>query len=215
MKFIMFMILALSSFTLYADDTEVEKIPVKEIKAYVETINPETTCLDEYLKRRKQLIIKLSAAPVTVAVGTAASFYGGALAGAGAAYVIQPDGWGALTYVVGGAFLGVAAGAVSTTADTVATAVQLRNVNLIIQTLASHHMDRESDKVEKLYSKYLKKSERDLDQQEFVKRLVELDVSGKLCDGSLVKQTLVKLGPKLAFKVAKVKGLVRGVDQLP
>lgn len=214
MKFIMFMILALSSFTLYADDSEVEKIPVKEIKAYVETINPETTCLDEYLKRRTQLIVKLSATPVIVAAGAVASFYGGAAAGAGIAYVVQPDGWGALTYVVGGAVLGAAGGAVATTADSAVTAVQLRNTNLIIQALASQLMQRESDRVEKLYAKYLKRSEKDLPQEEFLTKLMQLDEKGSLCDGSLVKQPKIKIGPKLQFKVAKLKGLVKGIDTL-
>jgi hypothetical protein len=214
MKTIMFMILALSSFTLYADEGETKKIPVKEIKAFVETINPETTCLDEYLKRRKQLILKLSASPVIMVAGTAASFYGGGLAGAGVAYVVKPDGWGALTYVVGGALLGVAAGAVSTTADTAITAVQLRNTNLVIQALASQQMQRESDKVEKLYAKYVKRSEKDLSKEEFLSKLMQLDAKGSLCDGSLVKQPKIKIGPKLQFKVAKLKGLVKGVDSL-
>lgn len=214
MKTIMFMILALSSFTLYADEVETKKIPVKEIKAFVETINPETTCLDEYLKRRKQLIVKLAASPVIVAAGAAVSFYGGAAAGAGIAYVVKPDGWGALTYVVGGAVLGAAGGAVATAADSAVTAVQLRNTNLVIQALASQQMQRESDKVEMLYAKYVKRSEKDLSKEEFLNKLMQLDAKGSLCDGSLVKQPKIKIGPKLQFKVAKLKGLVKGIDSL-
>jgi hypothetical protein len=215
MKTIMFMILALSSFTLYADDIEGKKIPVKEIKAYVKTINPDSTCLDEFLKRRNQLIIKLSASPAVLVAGTAGSLYGGALAGAAAVKIIQPGPWLDLGYVVGGAFLGAAGGAVSISADTVVTAVRLRNLNLVIQGVASELMNRETEKVQILHEKYSKRSERDLDQQEFLKRLMDLDASGKLCDGSLVKQPKIKLGPKLAFKVAKLKNIVQAVDQLP
>lgn len=213
MKFIIIMILSLSSLTLHANDPESSKIPVKDIKAYVKTINPDTTCLDEYLKRRNQLIIKLSASPVLIVAGTATSLYGGAFAGIGAAQVLQPNGMADLAYVVGGALLGAAGGAVATTIDTSMTAVELRNLNLILQALASQHLNRESPKVSKLYSRYLKKSEVDLGQDEFLKRLLELDTSGKLCDGSLIKQPRVRLKPKLAYKVAKIKGMVKGIDQ--
>lgn len=213
MKFFALMVALLSSLSLYADDGAVERIPVKEIKAYVESINPDTTCLDEYLKRRKQMIIKLAAAPATVVVGTAASFYGGAIGGVVAAEIIQPGGMQDLAYVVGGAVLGAFGGAAATTAGTAVTAVQLHNLNLIIQTLASQHMNRESDRVAKLHAKYLKRSERDLSEEDFVKRLMELDASGKLCDGSLVKQPKIRLGSKLKFKVARIKGLVKGIDE--
>lgn len=209
--------LMLISAPLFASSEEMDrsdKIKIKDIKAYVETINPDSTCLDEYLKRRKQLIVKLAASPVVIAAGGVASFYGGAVVGVGVAFATNAGGWAPLTYAAYGAVLGVGSSVAGTVTDEVLAAVNLRNTNLVIQAIASQKMDLESDKVDVLYSKYLKKSEKDLGKEEFLSKLLELDGKGSLCDGSLVNQPRIKLGPKLKFKVAKVKGIVSGVDSL-
>ncbi len=192
-------------------DTQ-DKIKIKEIKAYVETINPDSTCLDEYLKRRKQLIVKLSVSPLMIAAGGVSSFYGGALVGLGVAVATNASGWAPLTYAASGAVLGLGAGATGSSTNTVLAAVNLRNTNLIIQTIASQKMNIETDKVAGLYKNYLKKSDKDLSREQFLSRLLELDSAGTLCDGSLVKQPKIKFSSKLKHKVAKLKGVVLGVD---
>lgn len=211
MKLFITMILTFISLASFAQNDDGNRIKISEIKNYVGTINPDSTCLDEYLKRRKQLMIKLAAAPVTIVGGTLASFYGGALAGS---LISVAGGYDQLTSVIGGAFLGTVGGAVGTTAASVQTVITLNNTNLILQTIASEKMERKSNRDEKLYAKYLKKSQKDLSQDEFLSKLMELDASGAICDGSLVKQPKIRLGFKLKYKVVKLKGLVKAIDSL-
>ena len=211
MKLFITMILTFISLASFAQNDDGNRIKISEIKNYVGTINPDSTCLDEYLKRRKQLMIKLAAAPATIVGGTLASFYGGALAGS---LISVAGGYDQLTSVIGGAFLGTVGGAVGTTAASVQTVITLNNTNLILQTIASEKMERKSNRDEKLYAKYLKKSQKDLSQDEFLSKLMELDASGAICDGSLVKQPKIRLGFKLKYKVVKLKGLVKAIDSL-
>jgi hypothetical protein len=211
MKMVTTLLMLIMSYSLFASE-DVEKIKVKDIKEYVQTINPDSTCLDEYLKRRTQLIVKLSASPVIIAAGGVGSFYAGGVAGLGISVLAQADGWSALGYVVGGAVLGTAAGVAAGGTDAALTAVNLRNTNLVIQALASRKMNLPSNKVERLYGKYLKKSSKDLAFEDFQDELVRMDEEGALCDGSLVKQPKIKIGPKLQFKIPKLKQLILGMD---
>jgi hypothetical protein len=211
MKMVTTFLILIMSYSLFASE-DMEKIKVKDIKEYVQTINPDSTCLDEYLKRRTQLIVKLSASPVIIAAGGVGSFYAGGVAGLGISVLAQADGWSALGYVVGGAVLGTAAGVAAGGTDTALTAINLRNTNFVIQALASIKMNLPSDKVERLYSKYLKKSSMDLSFEDFQDELVRMDEEGVLCDGSLVKQPKIKIGPKLKFKIPKLKQLIIGMD---
>lgn len=196
-------------------ETEVEqneRIKIKEIKQYLETINPDTTCMDELVKRRKQLIVKLSLSPVVIAAGGMASFYVGGAVGAGAAHVLgATQGWTGLGYVVGGAVLGTAAGAVALTADTAIGISHLVGNNLILKALAEYHMDRPGQKMQKLHQKVTRKLKTPLSEEEFQEWLVNLDETGKLCDGSLVKQPRLRIGPKLKYKVSKVSDLKRAL----
>jgi hypothetical protein len=212
MKSILALVVAFTHFQIRADDG-VKRIPMKEIKAYVETMNPDSTCMDELIKRRKQLGLKLGLTPVTTPLVSAASMYGGALSGALAAEVVRPGGMASLGYLVGGAFFGFVGGAGAISVDITKAAVQLNYVNLLIQTLGSYYMGISSERVSELHERYLRRSVRDLDQREFLSRLVELDSSGRLCDGSLIKRPAIAIGSKLAFKVARMKGLVKGIDQ--
>jgi hypothetical protein len=211
MKKVTTLLLLIMSCSLFASE-DMEKIKVKDIKEYVQTINPDSTCLDEYLKRRTQLIVKLSASPVIIAASTAGSFVAGGAAGAGISVLAQADGWSALGYVIGGAMLGTVAGVAAGGTDTALTAINLRNTNLVIQALASRKMNLPSEKVERLYSKYLKKSSKDLSYEDFQEELMRMDEEGVLCDGSLVKQPKIKIGPKLQFKIPKLKQLILAMD---
>jgi hypothetical protein len=201
-------ILMISSISTPADTGT--KVRIKEIKSYLKTIDNDTTCMDEYIKRRKQLIVKLSLSPITMTAGTVASIYVGGAAGAGAAIVTGvADGWQGLGYVAGGMMLGTAAGAVATTVDTTATAVTLRNIDLILKTLGEQYLNRDGLKSEKLHLKYVKKSGTEISKDEFITRLMVADANGTLCDGTMVKQPRLRIGPKLKFKVAKLKDIAR------
>lgn len=207
MKKLLVILLTLSCSNLYADVTP--KVKIKEIKAYLQTINPETTCMDEYLKRRKQLIVKLAASPVLIVGAGAASTYAGAMTGGAIAGAAGAEGWGVMGYAIGGAAVGMVAGGGVMIADTTATALVLSNMTMIVKTLAEQHMNRDEIKTEKLYKKYIKRAKSDISQDEFVAKLMAADANGSLCDGSMVKQPKIRLGTKMQFKVAKLKDVVR------
>ncbi len=220
MNKIITLVALLMSCSLLASDG-VERIKVKDIKKYVQTINPDSTCLDEYLKRRTQLIVQLSASPVIIAAGV-----GGGLAGGFGAFLVStylldvplsvPDdwvlSWAISTHAEIGLLIGSVAGAAATVANATITAINLRNTNLIIQALASEKMNLESDRVFILYARYLMKSKKGLSLEDFKTELMKMDEEGVLCDGSLVKQPKIKIGPKLKFKIPKLNGLVLGMD---
>jgi hypothetical protein len=209
MKKLLTVILLVSSTNLLAGP---QKVTIKEIKAHLQTINPESTCMDEYIARRKQLMIKLGLTPVVAVAGTMGSTYVGGMTGVAIGGASGAEGWSGLGYAIGGAMVGMATGVVAVGVDTTVTAVTLNNIDLILRTLAEYHLNVEGTKSEKLYSKYLKKSQTDLSKEEFLAKLIAADEDGTLCDGSWVKQPKIKIGPKLKFKVAKLKDLVKGVD---
>lgn len=211
MKNLLVVLVTLSSLNAFAQK-ESEKIKIKEIKNHVKTSNPDSTCLDEYLKRRKELIIKLSVSPAVAVAGTVAGGYTGGMSGLGIATATSVEGWSALGYVIVGAAAGGAAGAVATVAGTTATGITLANNVLITKTVAEQQLGRSGVYSDKLYAKYLKKSQVDLSKEEFLNKLVEADQEGDLCNGSMVKQPKVKIGTKLKYKVAKLKDLVRYID---
>lgn len=211
MKFLMTAILFLSVSNVSAQTPK--NVTIREIKEHLKTINTETTCMDEYLARRKQLIVKLSLSPVIAVAGTVASTYVGGATAAAIATARGVEGWSGLGYTIGGAALGAAGGAVAVGVDTTITGVTLANNVLITKAVAEQHLGREGILTEKLYKKYLKKSKVDLSKEEFVEKLIKADETGELCDGSMVKQPRIKIGTKLKFKIAKLKDLVRFIDQ--
>ncbi len=202
----------LLSVMLLISCTNVFAVTIKDIKAHLKTINPETTCMDEYLGRRKQLIVKLGLTPVVAVAGTVASTYVGGVAGVGLGMANNAEGWSGLGYAIGGAMVGAAAGVVAVGVDTTVTAVTLNNIDLILRTLAENHLNVEGPKTDKLYAKYVKKSKLDLSKEEFMSKLLEADADGTLCDGSMVHQPRVRIGTKLKFKVAKLKDVVANMD---
>lgn len=211
MKTLLGLVLVLSISNAFAEEVPA-KIKIKEIKNHLSIINPETTCLDEYLQRRKQLMVKLAISPGVAIAGTMASVYAGGALGAGVAVASGVEGWGGLGYVIGGGLIGGATGVVAVAGDAAVTAVTLNNINLILKTVAEQRMDKEGPYSNKLYKKYLKKSKRDISREEFIARLIEADENGKLCNGTMVKQPRIRIGMKLKYKVAKLKDLIRYVD---
>lgn len=207
MKKLLAIVLVIFCSNLFADVTP--KIKIKEIKAYLKTINPESTCMDEYLRRRKQLIVKLSVSPVLIVGGAVASTYVGAVTATAIAVAAGAESWGVMGYAIGGAGLGMVSGGGVLIADTTATAMVLNNLTIIVKTLAEQYMEREGVKTEQLYKKYVKRAKSDISKEEFLSKLMMADANGSLCDGSMVKQPSIRIGTKMQFKVAKLKDVVR------
>ena len=192
-------------------DEEVIEAPavrIKDVKELITSIGPEKTCMDEYLKRRKQLIIKLSLSPVTIVAGTYAATIGGAFVGLGVVYVTGIDPLAGVVLSMFGS--GLATG-VGTSANTSIAAFQLADVDRILKTLAELHLNHPGKKSAKLYAKYAKNSRNPVNEQTFLGKLLELDNSGNLCDGSMVKKPRLASGRKLKHKLARSKQLAEHI----
>ena len=202
-----------AAMTMNAADLELheplEKVKVNEIKGLVKDLGPEATCLDEYLQRRKQLLIKFAVTPVVLGASAAAAAVVGGYTGVGIAAATGQGshGWTALGYFIGGAMVGTASTVLVVTADTTASGLNYYDNDLMMKALGEYYLDREGEKMNKLYSKVTKKMDVKPSYDEFVDKLVAMDQSGELCDGSLVKQPMVKLGFKLKYKLARPKNL--------
>ena len=188
-------------------DEEVIEAPavrIKAVKELIASIGPDNTCMDEYLKRRKQLIIKLSLSPVTIVAGTYAGTIAAGLVGVGIASVVSFDPLGG---VILGMFSGFVGTGIGTLANTNIAAFQLADVDRILKTLAELHLNQPGKKSAKLYAKYAKNADKPVDELTFQDKLLELDNSGNLCDGSMVKKPRLASGRKLKHKIARSKQL--------
>jgi hypothetical protein len=185
-----------------------DEVKIKDVKKLITEIGPENTCMDEYLKRRTNLIIQLSLTPVTVVAGTYVGAMGVGLAGVGLASALAAD------QLVGFAF-GLTAGALGGSGGTISAssiaAVQLADIDRIVKALAEQHLNQPGEKSAKLYAKYAKKSENPVDEQTFFTSILELDDSGKLCDGSMVKKPRIGSGRSLKHKLARTKQLAANI----
>ncbi len=200
----------------YADENlEVPKTKISDVKELLSSMNPEATCMDEYLQRRNQLILKLSLSPITIVVGTAISGYTGAMGAGLLADIISNPATGVyadrLIYVVYGLLGGFTAGAAGTITDTNMAAFQLSDIDTIVKALAEQYRNESGKKSDKLYARFSKKQENPISKEVFLAKLMEMDANGKLCDGSLVKQPRFKLGSRLKFKVARTKHLRKAI----
>ena len=192
-------------------DEEVIEVPavrIKAVKELIASIGPDNTCMDEYLKRRKQLIIKLSLSPVTIVAGTYAATLGGAFVGLGVVYVTGIDPLGGV--ILGMFGTGLATG-IGTLANTNIAAFQLADVDRILKTLAELRLNQPGRKSAKLYAKYARSSKNPVDELTFQDKLLELDNSGNLCDGSMVKKPRLASGRRLKHKIARSKQLADNI----
>lgn len=206
-----------SPFVLTAENAnEVEivedtrKVRVKEVKDLVNNLNKSETCLEDFLKRRKQLITKFILTPVTLTASAAITAFAGGAAGAGVApLIVGPhDQWASLGYFIGGAMLGGATGVIIMTADTISAGKNFSENEMMMKALAEYYLERDHDKMELLYLKVVEKMNTPRPgYEEFIEKYLELDRTGALCDGSLVKQPRIRLGSKLKYKMARVKDL--------
>lgn len=183
-------------------------IRIRDVKEFISTMNPDATCLDEYLQRRKQLVGKLILSPVIIAAGTSVGFMAGAYGTLGIIHLVgNPGSWSSLGYIVfGGLATGAAVGG-TTLADSGFSIFDFRDIDLISKALAEQYLGQSGTKSEKLYANYSKKNPNAIPSEEFFQRLMELDQNGKLCDGSMVKQPRIRLGFKLKYKVARTRNL--------
>jgi hypothetical protein len=218
MKFIPLLLIFLVSFHSLAQETvsdEVEvfvhnesidenSIKIQDVKKLVQDIGTDNTCLDEYLKRRKNLIIWVSASPLTVVAGTYGAAIAMGYAGAGVAALIGADALGGVVLGIGFGGLGAAFGTVS---DAASSAFKLAEIDRLTKALAEQHLGMDGENSNKIYAKYLKNNETPLEQSVFFEKLIELDKNGKLCDGSMLKKPRFGTGAALRYKLARVKHL--------
>lgn len=185
------------------------KVKISDVKNLVSSqLDNGSTCLDEYLKRRKQLLVKFAFTPVTVSASVAASIAAGGMTGVAIAKLTGVGGdWTALGYFIGGAMIGTATTIVVLTADTTMSGLNYYDNDLMMKALGEHYLNRDHRKFEELYLKATKKMTVKPSFEEFVDRVVSMDQSGELCDGSLVKQPRIRLGTKLKYKLARPKDL--------
>jgi len=168
--------------TIASEIEENSSIKISEVKQLALELGSENTCLDEYLKRRRNLIIRLSASPVTVVAGTYAAAVGLGFAGVGVATVVGAD---QLAGVVLGLFVGFTGGGAATLTDTGLVVAQLVEMDRLTKALAEQHLGQPGKNSKKIYTQYSKKNQNPLEQEVFFNKLLELDSNGKLCDGSL------------------------------
>ena len=193
---------------------EESHISIREVKDLARSLPVDSTCLDDYLKRRTQHITNLALTPVYVTAAVAGGSYAGGATAAGVAAVTGVQGWGALGYIIVGGAAGAGLSVAYVAYDTTKSALGMIDNNLMLKVLSEQYLNKEGPKTQKLYQKYLKKAGRDhLSKDEFVAKLMEADANGNLCDGTLVKQPRFKIGFKLKYKVAKSKDFINSLSK--
>lgn len=180
----------------------------KVLELVQENIGANNTCLDDYIKREKQLRRFLIWAPPLVVPAVPAAFYGGAyVTAATLSYVGAGGGWNGLVYtILGGTIAGLTTTGVFLTLEVVKGiefAAMRRMTNLITASQARNYEHKSVKKYVKKYNKLYPADE--LTTHELVDRVIDLDSSGKLCDGSVRGKANPR---KLKHKLAKRKHLL-------
>jgi hypothetical protein len=211
------LMLILPSLT-FAQETKLPNIKIKDVKAWIKNTDSNETCADEYLKRRKQLGWSMALTPITVAGSTVVGALGGGLIGRAAFAAAGPtEAWADLGYIVGGVALGAFAGVgVSTTSATISTVNFFNNQRLLKLIVESH--TEIGHALEVLHRKYEDQYPEDqLSIQDFAAKIADLDLTGKLCDGSIVAPKRHKKGRKLKQNLATKKEIFthihKGLDK--
>lgn len=184
-------------------------IRVKEIREYLKTADVTRTCMDEMVKLRGRMILKLSLKPIEgiieFAGGAYLGFFAGAMIAGGPA-----KGWDALLGGVLGAFAGMGGAIIYTGVDTSVTSVKLHRLNLILKALGEQAMGRAGSKTDALYDFYSHRSSSvPMSKEAFVSRLIEADRNGSLCDGSMIRHRIFRRG--LRSRVAGAKEFVNAI----
>jgi hypothetical protein len=191
-----------------------EKLTMKEVKEIASSIPPENSCIDEYLKRRKQLITQLVLKPLSGAAAISSGIIGGFWVGATLGKLdSRYDGWAQLGWAIGGGMLGTVASTSYVIVDTTLESIQLAQIQTITKSLAEIHSNHHLISTKKLYLKLYKTDNVDENELEsFSLKLKDLDASGKLCDGSLMPSKRFDWQKRrLKNKVARYKHLRKSV----
>ena len=188
---------------------EAKAIRISDIREYLKNTDVSKTCMDEMLRRRRQLILKLSLKPVLAPIEFAGSVF--VLGKAGQAIGAASHGEMAdLAGAVTGMFLGGAGVIIYTGIDATVTAVQLHRQNLILKALGEQYFGQPGVKTDELYAMYLKQAPAQaMTKDQVVASLIDLDREGALCDGRLKRKPLVRLGSKLKYQVVNSKDFVK------
>ncbi|MBI2519892.1 MAG: hypothetical protein HYV97_05735 [Bdellovibrio sp.] len=157
------------------------------------TINPDNTCLDEYIDEANRQIWHTGLTPPLGAAGTFGLGFGGAMAGGYVAQLVGTVGWEALGFMGVGAFAGLCVGtAALATLETVAI-TKLVQTNFLIKVIAESKGN--SQNTRKNLTKFLMKYDRKYPADRIFTKidkvteiLATADSELKLCDGSLVKK---------------------------
>ncbi|HAZ11169.1 MAG: hypothetical protein A2X86_08640 [Bdellovibrionales bacterium GWA2_49_15] len=157
------------------------------------TINPDNTCVDEYIDEANKQIWKTGLTPPIGAAGTFALGFGGAMGGGLVAQLVGTVGWEALGFMGVGGFIGLCAGtATLATLETVAI-TKLVQTNFLIKVIAESRGGPQT--IGKNFSKFLAKYDRKYPQDKIFSKadqaaaiLNAADTELKLCDGSLVQK---------------------------
>ena len=190
--------LGLFNYTAQGDVRIGNKKVVKSVKKILKAgkIDIDRTCLDEYVARNRQLWKKMGMGPITVLGGSTGSGIAvgtgvGAIAGSTAATQAGNATFGALIGGAAGGWIGLGIGGVAFIAYEGTQIARFVKNNQIIRLIANSRDNLfKSDNIKKFMKKYLKKHPKDkryLNEKKFGHLVVELDETGALCDGSLVK----------------------------
>jgi hypothetical protein len=174
--------------------------------------------LDEYLARRDQLVWKVSLTPVTATARTGGFLFGGLAAGATLGKLHSSlDVWAQLGWAISGMLLGGATGATYSMIDGIRGGVHLRQTQNTLKALGELRIEESPGKFsEWLYQDYTRRAGRSpIPREAFFKKLLELDTSGALCNGTLRKQRAKWRMKKLKHRVARPKHIAEWVLHHP
>jgi hypothetical protein len=211
LKFVLGFMLTVSTI-VHAD---VEKTTIKEIKKWSQSVPAETTCVDDYLLRRRQLGIRMGLTPLVIAGSTAVGVFGGSFIGynlfvlSGAPVMGFAD---LAALAAGGTLGGAAALGISSTTSTLAVVDFVRTQNLL--RLVYECRQEGGLAVDGFYEAYEKNYPgQPMTKEEFMSAIEELDTTGKLCDGSIVNPKRYKKGKKLKQRLANAVELFNKISQ--
>lgn len=204
MKIMKFIILFSFSFNLVASESfKGVEIPYEKVESlFTNEIDPNTTCLDEYLTRESQLRRFLIWAPPSTVVAAPAGFMIGGYSAAFLSGAAGVTGWAGLGYAVLGAGIG-GLGVLGTFVGLeTAKAIEFHNNRFMINLITAVRVESYQEKsVVSFLSKFRNKFPRSpLSDEEIFQSILELDSDARLCDGVVRGSSSSKLKKKLARK---------------
>jgi hypothetical protein len=203
-------------------ELETPKYKMKEIREYVKTLPTQTTCMDEYVKRRNQLITQVALAPLTIPASFYAGGFGGIVAGS-ISYTLlyntlgvwtDPSyGWKQLGYMIAGGVIGAGVGVVSAVAYTTKGSLDLVDNQRLLKALMEAHHNEIGPVTTFLHTKYKKKHpESPITVEDYSNYLLEHDRDGNLCNGS-IKRKKAKFRPnRLSKRLSSSKDIAHFIQ---